>query len=84
MRAYSNEKIVINTSIKNKIITNSSKCFSGDKQGYTRHNKIWGKEGKEDESSYESYIRPPLGDTWAENWKKKEEPREELLKYIDQ
>ena len=72
MRAYSNEKTVINKSIKNKIITNSSKCFSGDKQGYTRHNKIWGKEGKEDESSYESYVRPPLGDTWAENWKKKE------------
>ena len=52
MRAYSNEKTVINKSIKNKIITNSSKCFSGDKQGYTRHNKIWGKEGKEEESSY--------------------------------
>lgn len=59
MRAYSNEKIVINKSIK--IITNSNN-FSGDKQGYSRHNKILGQEEKEDESSYESYARPPLGD----------------------
>ena len=44
-----------------------------------------GQEGKEDEPSYESYERPPLGDIWAENQKKKkEEPREELLKYRDQ